>query len=105
MMAKSLGIFVTNPDQWRHVMGIVKAAKAKGSKIKVFFTWAGTHNAKLPEFPELCKLVDDISICVDSYQKQGYDRDDVPAGLTPQQMATQSQHGIMIEDYECYISL
>ena len=31
-MAKSLGIFVTNPDNFQHVMGITKAAKAKGSK-------------------------------------------------------------------------
>ena len=28
-MAKSLGIFVTNPDNMKHVMGIAKAAKAK----------------------------------------------------------------------------
>lgn len=45
-MAKSLGIFVTNPEQFKHVMGITKAAKAKGSAVKVFFTWDATHNAK-----------------------------------------------------------
>ena len=104
-MAKSLGILVTNPDNFHHVMGIVKAAKAKGSKVKVFFTWEATHNSKLPEFPALCELADDVSICVDSYQKMGYAVDDIPEGLTAQKMATQAQHGIMIEDYECYISL
>lgn len=104
-MAKSLGIFVTNPDQFHHVMGITKAAKAKGSKVKIFFTWTATHNAKLPEFPELCKLADDVAICVDSYQKMGYDRNDVPAGLDEKKMATQAQHGIIIEDYDSYISL
>ncbi len=45
-MAKSLGIFVTNPDNFAHVLGITKAAKAKGSKVKVFFTWTATHNCK-----------------------------------------------------------
>ena len=45
-MAKSIGIFVTNPDNFRHVMGITKAAKAKGSAVKVFFSWDATHNAK-----------------------------------------------------------
>jgi len=34
-MSKSLGIFVTNPDQFKHVMGITKAAKAKLFDAKV----------------------------------------------------------------------
>ncbi len=104
-MAKSLGIFVTNPDNWQHVMGITKAAKAKGSKVKVFFTWEGTKNTKLPEFSDLCELADDVSICADSYRKMGYDTDDIPSGLEAKDMATQAQHGIIIEDYDCYISL
>ncbi|HEB70689.1 MAG TPA: peroxiredoxin [Desulfobulbus sp.] len=105
-MAKSLGIFVTNPEQFKHVMGITKAAKAKGSKVKVFFTWDATHNAKKePGFKDLCELADDVSICVDSYAKQGYDIKDIPAGLDEKKMATQAQHGIIIEDYDCYLSL
>lgn len=105
-MAKSLGIFVTNPDNFRHVMGIAKAAKAKGSKVKIFFTWTGTKCAKTePEFEALCNLADDVAICVDSYQKMGYDRTDVPAGLDEKKMATQAQHGEIIEDYDCYINL
>jgi len=104
-MAKSLGIFVTNPDNLAHAIGITKAAKAKGSQVKVFFTWTATHNSKEAEFPELCEIADDVSICVDSYAKQGYDINDVPEGLEPKKMATQAQHGIMIEDFDCYISL
>ncbi|MGA7276660.1 MAG: peroxiredoxin [Desulfocapsaceae bacterium] len=103
-MAKSLGIFVTNPDHLQHVIGVTKAAKAKGSKVKVFFTWTATHNAKDPAFEGLCELADDVSICVDSYKKQGYDIEDIPAGLSPNKMATQAQHGIIIEDYDCYLS-
>ncbi len=104
-MAKSLGIFVTNPNCLQHVIGVTKAAKAKGSKVKIFFTWTATHNAKDKLFPELCALADDVSICVDSYKKQGYDPADVPEGLTDKKMATQAQHGIIIEDYDCYLSL
>lgn len=104
-MAKSLGIFVTNANNMKHVMGITKAAKAKGSKVKVFFTWKGTHLSKDPEFPALCSLADDVSICADSYKKMGYDVADVPEGLTEDKMATQAQHGAIIEDYECYITL
>ena len=105
-MAKSLGIFVTNPDSFRHVEGVVKAAKAKGSNVKVFFSWDATHNAKHEAgFEALCGLADDVSICVDSYKNMGYDINDVPVGLDEKKMATQAQHGIIIEDYDCYLSL
>jgi len=85
-------------------MGIAKAAKAKGSDIKVFFTWTGTKLAKDPQFPELCQMAD-VAICLDSYRKMGFDQSDVPEGLTAEKMATQTQHGIIIEDFESYISL
>lgn len=104
-MAKSLGIFVTTENCMEHLMGITKAAKAKGSNVKIFFTWKATHLSKNPDFPKLCELADDVSICVDSYKKQGYDIDDIPKGLTANKMATQAQHGIIIEDFDCYLSL
>jgi peroxiredoxin family protein len=71
----NLGIFVTNENNMAHVMGIVKAAKAKGNDVKVFFTWKGTLLAKDPQFPELCKIADEVAICADSYKKMGYDPD------------------------------
>lgn len=105
-MSKSLGIFVTSPQHMRHVMGITKAAVAKGSKVKVFFTWYGTHLTKCSAFPELCAMENvDVSICVDSYKKAGYDIEDIPEGLVASKMATQAQHGAIIEDYECYLTL
>jgi peroxiredoxin family protein len=104
-MAKSLGIFVTSPDSMEHVIGITKAAKAKGSNVKIFFTWKATKLSKDSRFPGLCELADDVSICVDSYKKQGFSVDDVPEGLEPKKMATQAQHGIIIEDFDCYLSL
>ncbi|KJS00096.1 MAG: peroxiredoxin [Desulfobulbaceae bacterium BRH_c16a] len=104
-MAKSLGIFVSTPGSLNHVIGITKAAKDKGSKVKVFFTWTATTLSKDPAFPALCELADDVSICVDSYKKQGFSVDDIPAGLTSKKMATQAQHGIIIEDFDCYLSL
>lgn len=104
-MAKSLGIFVTSPQNMRHVMGITQAAKAKGSKVKVFFTWYGVHLTKCKEFSSLCELADEVSICVDSYKKSGYDPADIPKGLEAKDMATQGQHGAIIEDYECYLTL
>ena len=87
-MAKSLGIFVTSPRNMNHVMGVTKAAKAKGCKVKVFFSWKGTELSKTPEFAELCKLADDVSSCADSYKKCGFVPADLPAGLTGKEMAT-----------------
>ena len=87
-------------------MGITKAAAAKGSKVKVFFSWYGTKLSKTPEFPELCAIPNvDVSICADSYKKSGFDVEDVPVGLTSDKMATQAQHGTIIEDYDCYMTL
>ncbi len=103
-MAKSLGIFVTSPKYMQHVLGVTKAAVAKGSKVKVFFTWKGTHLAKDPEFAGLCEIAE-VSICADSYAKMGYDKSEVPAGLTEKQMSTQAQHGQIIEGYDCYLTL
>ncbi|MFP3982541.1 MAG: peroxiredoxin [Desulfurivibrionaceae bacterium] len=107
-MAKSLGIFVTSPQNMRHILGVTKAALNKGAKVKVFFTWLGVHLTKCSGFKELCDLDPenvDVSICVDSYQACGYDPKDIPAGIDEKKMATQAQHGAIIEDYESYITL
>jgi len=105
-MAKSIGIFVTSPQNMRHIEGITKAAVAKGAKVKVFFTWLSTHLTKCPNFKALCDMENvDVSICVDSYKKCGYDVADIPPGLVQEKMATQAQHGAIIEDYECYLTL
>ena len=47
----------------------------------------------------------DASICADSYKKAGFDVEVVPAGLTKDKMATQAQHGAIIEDFDCYMTL
>lgn len=105
-MAKSIGIFVTSPQNMKHILGITKAALAKGSKVKVFFTWMSTHLTKCPSFKELCDMENvDVSICADSYKKMGYDVAQIPPGLTQEKMATQAQHGAIIEDYDCYLTL
>ena len=105
-MAKSVGIFVTSPRYMRHVVGITKAAVAKCSKVKVFFSWYSTHLTQCAEFPALCAMEDvDVSICADSYKNSGYDVNDIPQGLDAKKMATQAQHGVIIDDYDCYLTL
>ena len=102
----NLGIFVTSPKNMAHVMGVTKAAKAKGVTVKVFFTWKGTLLAKDPQFSKLCKIADEVAICADSYKKMGYDpENDIPEGLTEKEMSTQAKHGYIIEDCEKYMTL
>jgi predicted peroxiredoxin len=104
-MAKELGIFVTNPHSMHHVMGVTRAAKAKGVDVRVFFTWTGTKLAKDPQFTELCKMAN-VSICADSYKKMGYDPEkDIPAGLTAKEMSTQAKHGGLIDECDYYMTL
>ena len=101
----NLGIFVTSPKNMAHVMGIAKAAKAKGNDVKVFFTWKGTLLARDPQFPELCKIAD-VNICADSYKKMGFDpENDIPEGLTEKEMSTQAKHGYLIDDCDKYLTL
>ena len=105
-MSKSLGIFVTNPNHMKHVVGVTKAAAAKGANVKLFFTWYSTKLTTDPEFPKLCAMENvDVSICADSYVKSGFDVENVPEGLTKEKMATQAQHGAIIDDYDCYLTL
>jgi predicted peroxiredoxin len=102
----NLGIFVTNPKNMAHVMGVTKAAKAKGANVQIFFTWKGTLLAKDPQFQELCKIADEVTICADSYKKMGYDpENDIPEGLTAKEMSTQAKHGYLIDDCEKYMTL
>ena len=104
-MAKSVGIFVTSTKNMKHVMGITKAAVGKGSKVKLFFTWKGTKLCKDSEFPSLCQIAE-VYICADSYKKMGFDPvNDIPEGLTEKQMSTQSSHGDIIANYDCYLTL
>ncbi len=102
----NFGIFVTNANNMAHVMGITKAAKAKGNVVKIFFTWKGTMLAKDAQFSELCNIADEVAICADSYKKMGYDPlTDIPEGLTEKEMSTQAKHGYILDECEKYITL
>jgi peroxiredoxin family protein len=102
-----LGIFVTSPQNMRHVVGVTKAAVRAGMKTMVFFTFKAVHLAKTPEFVKVANLCDvkDLAICAASYQCEGYDVKDVPKGLTDRQMATQAYHGVLLEECGKYLVL
>jgi peroxiredoxin family protein len=102
-----LGIFVTSPQNMRHVVGVTKAAVRAGMKTAVFFTFKAVHLAKTPEFLKVANLCDvkDLVICAASYQCEGYDVEDVPKGITGRQMGTQAYHGVLLEECGKYLVL
>ena len=103
-MAKSLGIFVTSDQNMHHIMGVTKAATAKGSKVKVFLTWKGTRLPHHADFKELCGMAE-VWICADSYAKMGYDKSVAPEPLTEKEMSTQVQHDDIIKNWDSYMTL
>ncbi|MGB9711885.1 MAG: hypothetical protein ACP5J5_06780 [Dissulfurimicrobium sp.] len=103
-----LGIFVTSPQNMRHILGVAQAAVRAGKKVMIFFTYKSVHLTKTPEFATLANLcdVEDLAICADSYTCEGYDVEkDVPRGLTPRQMRTQAYHGAVLEECGKYLVL
>ena len=103
-----LGIFVTSPQNMRHILGITNAAVRAGKKVMVFFTFKSIHLTKHPDFVKLCNMCDleDVAICADSYTCEGYDVEkDVPKGLVARQMRTQAFHGAIIDECGKYLVL
>ncbi len=103
-----LAIFVTSPQNMRHVVGIAEAAKKAGKNPMVFFTYKSIHLTKDSRFAALAELCgqDDIAICADSYTCEGYDSvTDIPAGLNDKQMRTQAFHGAQLDECGKYIVL
>lgn len=103
-----LAIFVTSPQNMRHVVGIAEAADKAGKKPMIFFTYKSIHLTKDPRFEALANLCgeENIAICADSYTCEGYDSvADIPAGLNDKQMRTQAFHGAQLDECGKYITL
>ncbi|MBC8207731.1 MAG: hypothetical protein H8E79_00995 [Desulfobulbaceae bacterium] len=103
-----LAIFVTSPQNMRHVMGIANAAKKAGKTPMIFFTFKSIHLTKDARFADLAEQCgeENLAICADSYTCEGYDSAaDIPAGLTANQMRTQAFHGALLDECGKYIVL
>lgn len=103
-----IAIFVTSPQNMRHVVGIANAAEKAGKQPMVFFTFKSIHLTKDPRFKALAENCgeENIAICADSYTCEGYDSvADIPAGLSAKQMRTQAFHGALLDECSKYIVL
>lgn len=102
-----LGIFVTSPLHMPELVKIVEAARRKGKKVKIFFTFKATHLVFHPDFVKLKNMIpeEDFAICVAAFACEGYEPEYHNMGLTEKQMRTQAFHGEMIEEAGKYFVL
>lgn len=81
-----LGIFVCTDKHMQDVLGLVKAAIAKGHEVRVFFTGPGVKLVPTPEAQELVKAgaegAVDVAMCHHSFEVLGLDKEhEVPEGI------------------------
>ncbi len=98
-----LGICVATRSQIQHVIGLAKAAKAKGKTVEFFFTGEGVHLTHDPRFQELIGT-GKIGVCEVSYIANGFKGQEVK-GLNFKDYVTQGRNAEMVEHCARYVVL
>jgi peroxiredoxin family protein len=70
-IAEKLGILVCTDKYLDHVVGLTKAARAKGKEVQIFFTANAVFLTQDPEFSELLEAGAKVSLCDKTYK--GFD--------------------------------
>ena len=102
-MAQTLGICVATRDNFKHVLGIAKAAHALAKKVEIFFTGDGVHCTQIDGFADLLPVAK-VAVCEVSYIANGYKGIELP-GLADKDFMTQARHAEMVEECDRYITL
>jgi hypothetical protein len=105
---ETLGIFVPTNKHIDHLIGIVKAAKKAGKTLCIFLTHDGCLITQDPKYQELADMVgpdelDEISLCNVGWEELGLKDRPIPAGMDPEDLATQSRHCTMIGKCDRYL--
>lgn len=103
-MAQSLGICVATRNQWNHVVGLARAARAAGKTVEVFFTGEGVFLTQEPRFAELVDSANKVTVCEVSFIANGLKGKEVP-GLKYKDFVTQARNAEMVEHCERYVVL
>lgn len=103
-MAETLGIAVTNDRHLDHLLGLVKAAKAKGKNILVFFTGRGVLLTASPRLAEIEGLAE-MAVCKVSLQTYDLNDQNPIPGIPEKNITNQEWHAGMIDRSDRYISL
>ncbi|MFI5296375.1 MAG: DsrE family protein [Thermodesulfovibrionales bacterium] len=98
-----LGIFVNTNRHLNHVVGIVKAALAKGHEIVMFNMDDGTKLLGTPEFAELCRTKGvTMSFCDHSAKGMNVTTEGLPAEIV---CGSQYNNAVMNHDADRLIVL
>ena len=98
-----LGILVTRDRHLDDVMGLTKAALAKGHEVIIFNMDAGTKLLGDPKFRELCKTSGvKMSFCDHSAQREAADKEGIPDEIV---CGSQFNNAVMMHDADKVINL
>ncbi len=98
-----LGIFVNTNRHLNHVVGIVKAALAKGHEVVMFNMDDGTKLLGTPEFSELCRTKGvTMSFCDHSAKGMNVTTEGLPAEIV---CGSQYNNAVMNHDADRLIVL
>ncbi len=98
-----LGIFVNTNRHLNHIVGIVKAALAKGHEVVIFNMDDGTKLLGTPEFAELCRTKGvSMSFCDHSAKGLNVATDGLPAEIV---CGSQYNNAVMNHDADRVIVL
>jgi predicted peroxiredoxin len=98
-----LGIFVNTNRHLNHVVGIVKAALAKGHEVVMFNMDDGTKILGTPEFAELCRTKGvTMSFCDHSAKGMNVTTEGLPAEIV---CGSQYNNAVMNHDADRLIIL
>ena len=99
---KRLGICVSSDRHLDKVIGLCKAARAKGVEVEIFFTHLGTRLTQEPAFKKLEGLAR-MSLCNVAFDANKLRKP--VSGISERDFATQERHCDMIEACDRYVSL
>jgi predicted peroxiredoxin len=102
-MPEKLGICVAGEANFRHVIGLTRAAKAAGKGVEIFFTGEGVRLTQDPRFSELIGT-GRVTVCEVSYIANGY-RGTPVEGLVDKDFVTQGRNAEMVEECDRYVIL
>jgi peroxiredoxin family protein len=94
MAGKKLGIIITRFENFDHISGIVKAARAAGHQVQVFLTDEGVRFTTDPKFKELL-AVPEVSISCCDHSCEMLHVTDKTAGIT---YGSQYNHATNLHD-------
>jgi peroxiredoxin family protein len=98
-----LGIHVNTDRHMEHVIGIVKAAVAKGHEVSVFTMADGEKLLETPAYSELCKVPNvSMSFCDHNATHMGIKKELLPGEIT---CGSQYNNAVMVSEVDKVIVL